>query len=115
MLAERGLTVRAYDPIYAPATMSLQAQYDFVTCTEAVEHFHRPAREWSLLIALLKPTGWLAIMTKLHQGKDAFSTWHYKNDPTHVSFFSRRSFEYLADRDRLRLEFIGNDVILLQA
>ncbi len=114
MLVERGLTVDAYDPIYAPGTNRLQTQYDFVTCTEAVEHFHRPAREWSQLLALLKPTGWLGIMTKLHRGKTAFSTWHYKNDPTHVSFFSRRTFEYLAHRDQLRLEFIGDDVVLFQ-
>ena len=40
--------------------------------------------------------------------------WHYKNDQTHVVFFSRQTFEYLAERDKLDLEFIGNDVILLR-
>ena len=45
---------------------------------------------------------------------EAFACWHYKYDPIHVSFFSPLTFRYLAERDNLELEFIGNDVILLR-
>jgi len=31
-----------------------------------------------------------------------------------VSFFSRETFRYLAKRDGLKVEFVGNDVILLR-
>ena len=53
-------------------------------------------------------------MTKLTDQVTDFANWHYKNDPTHVSFFSSKTFAYLAGRDGFLLEIIGPDVILLQ-
>ena len=103
-----------YDPYFAPDPSVLTRQYDFVTCTEAIEHFNQPAKEWGLLLSMIKPGGWLGLMTKLATDAEAFTRWHYKNDPTHVSFFSRDTFRFLAQRDGLEVEFVGNDVILLR-
>ncbi|MBV1840001.1 MULTISPECIES: class I SAM-dependent methyltransferase [Photobacterium] len=114
MLTEAGHEMAIYDPYFAADPAVLAESYDFVTCTEAIEHFYTPAREWGLLLGLVKPGGWLGLMTKLATDADAFSRWHYKNDPTHVSFFSRETFRYLAQRDGLNVEFVGNDVILLR-
>ena len=114
MLSEAGMTVSNYDPFYADTPALLQRRYHFVTATEVIEHCHRPAREWPLLLQLLQPGGTLALMTKLVIDADAFSRWHYKNDRTHVSFFSRATFDFLAQRDGLNVEFIGNDVIMMQ-
>ncbi|MCG7496752.1 class I SAM-dependent methyltransferase [Vibrio sp. Of7-15] len=114
MIEEAGHQVALYDVYYAPDERVLSKQYDFVTCTEAIEHFYTPSKEWELLLSLVKPGGWLGIMTKLARDVDAFSTWHYKNDATHVSFFSRETFLYLAKEHELAIEFIGNDVILLR-
>ena len=113
MLAEAGFAITTYDPYYADYPERLQQRYDFVTCTEAIEHFYHPGREWRRLLALLKPGGWLGLMTKLARDQAAFANWHYKQDPTHVSFFSRETFLWLAARDGLGIEFIGADVILL--
>ncbi|UTM57226.1 class I SAM-dependent methyltransferase [Photobacterium sp. CCB-ST2H9] len=114
MFREQGHRIAVYDPYYAPDNSVLERQYDFVTCTEAIEHFYTPAREWQLLLSLVKPGGWLGLMTKLATDVEAFSRWHYKNDPTHVSFFSRETFRFLAERDGLTVEFVGNDVIMLR-
>lgn len=114
MLSESGHEMAVYDPYFAPNTSALERTYDFVTCTEAIEHFYMPHREWRQLLSLVKPGGWLAIMTKLVIDADAFKSWHYKNDPTHVSFFSRETFRFLAERDGLDVDFVGNDVILLR-
>ncbi len=114
ILQSQGHNVSLYDPFYFPDESVLSMQYDFVTCTEAIEHFHRPNREWNLLLSLLKPGGWLAIMTKLVLSQERFAQWHYKNDQTHVSFFSRFTFDWLAERDHLNAEYFGNDVVLLQ-
>lgn len=113
MLEEAGHVMSVYDPFYAPDASILGRQYDFVTCTEAIEHFNTPAREWRLLLDLVKPGGRLGIMTRLVTRAEHFPDWHYKNDPTHVSFFSRHTFRYLAKRDGLECEAIGDDVILL--
>jgi hypothetical protein len=114
MLEEMGYRMSTYDPFFAPAPTALARQYDFVTCTEAMEHFHAPAREWTLLLNMLKPGGWLGLMTELAGDVDAFANWHYTNDFTHVSFFSRGTFRYLAARDGLEIEFPDDNVILLR-
>lgn len=113
MLQEQGHKVQVFDPYYADTPDTLQNRYDFVTCTEVVEHFRQPQREFQRLFALLKPTGILAIMTKLVLDADAFSRWHYKNDMTHVSFFSEASIAWLARHYHCDYEIIGKDVILM--
>ena len=103
-----------YDPIYAPQESVLKNRYDFIACSEVVEHFRMPGREFGNLWQLLEPGGWLGIMTKLVLDQQAFSRWHYKNDPTHISFFSRETFSCLAEHFSAGLEFVGSDVILLR-
>ncbi|MBY8275860.1 class I SAM-dependent methyltransferase [Vibrio fluvialis] len=114
MLEEAGYQVALYDIFYHPNEQALATTYDFMTATEVIEHLHDPHRVWQQWLNLVKPGGWIGLMTKMVKDVDAFATWHYKNDLTHVIFFSRHTFEYLAERDQLELEFIGNDVILLR-
>jgi len=113
MFAEAGHAVQLYDPYYVPDSSVLRGHYDFITATEVVEHLHRPGQELERLWALLRPGGMLGIMTKLVIDREAFSRWHYKDDLTHVSFFSRRSFEWLAARWQADMEIIGQDVIIV--
>jgi len=114
MLQEAGQQMAVFDPYFANNPEVLAEQYDFICCTEAIEHFYQPANEWALWLKLLNAKGWLGLMTKLAPEKAAFASWHYKNDPTHVCFFSHDTFLFLANRDGFHVEFIGNDVILLQ-
>ena len=114
ILQEQGHTVDLYDPYYAPQRQTLEMKYDFVTCSEAIEHFYTLKTEWQLLVNLLKPGGWLGIMTKLIDDIDEFPHMHYIKDRTHVRFFSRATFRFLARKDNLAVEFIGDNVILMQ-
>ncbi|WED21906.1 class I SAM-dependent methyltransferase [Vibrio sp. JC009] len=114
LLEQEGHNVELYDIYYYPDTGVLDKTYDFMTATEVIEHLFEPDKVWQQWLNLVKPGGWLGIMTKQVKGVEAFSSWHYKNDLTHVIFFSRETFQYLAERDNLQLEFIGNDVILLR-
>lgn len=114
LMAHAGHKVALYDVFYYPNKEVLTKQYDFVTCTEAIEHFCEPHNEWQLLVSLVKPGGYLAIMTKLVIDQERFKHWHYKNDLTHISFFSRETFVFLARAFNLEVEFVGNDVILFK-
>lgn len=114
MLTETGFTVDLYDSYYVPDKSVLRASYDFICATEVVEHLHRPGDELARLWALLEAGGWLGIMTKLVRDRTAFASWHYKNDPTHVCFFSRRTWQWWAREQGAALEIIGADVILLE-
>lgn len=113
MLQEHGYAMAVYDPFYANDPAVLDRSYDFVTCTEAIEHFARPDVEWRRLLSLLNDGGRLAIMTAFHDEHQDFADWYYKNDPTHVGFYSMMTFEWLARRDGLRAEFFGDSVVIL--
>lgn len=114
MLRQAGCEVALYDTFYAPEESVLDARYDFICATEVVEHLHQPGRELQRLWSMLKPEGWLGVMTKLVKSHDAFVSWHYKRDPTHVCFFSEDTWVWWAQEFGVRLERIGADVIILQ-
>jgi hypothetical protein len=112
MFKEAGYSMEIYDPFYAPEIKPLQSQYDFITASEVVEHLHHPRRELDRLWSCLKPNGLLGIMTKRVIDQEAFSRWHYKNDPTHVCFFSIETFRWLANHWCATLTVPENDVVL---
>lgn len=115
MLRESGFEVALYDFFFYPDDSVLQARcYAFICATEVVEHLHHPGRELERLWSLLQPGGWLAIMTKLVSDQTAFANWHYKNDPTHVCFFSADTWRWWAGEHDASVEIIGADVILLR-
>ena len=114
MLAEQGFPMVDYDIFYARDVSLLEQRYDFLTCTEVVEHFAAPHREWDRFMSLVQGGGWLGIMTQLLTGEVDFEGWYYKNDETHVCFYSRETFHFLAQRHGLTPTFIGDSVILLQ-
>lgn len=95
-LREKGFEIHEYDPIFAPDLRLLEQRYDFVLCSEVAEHFHHPAREFDHLETLLRPGGWLAIMTSFLTDLRHFARWHYHRDPTHVAFYSERTFGCIA-------------------
>lgn len=114
MLSQAGHKLSLYDHFYCNEASVLERPYDFITATEVLEHLFQPGVELARLWTCLKPCGWLGVMTKLVIDKQAFSRWHYKNDLTHVSFFSRCTFEWLAENLGANPTFIGKDVIFLQ-
>ncbi len=114
MLEEAGYEMTTYDPLYAPDASALDLQYDFITCTEVIEHLQDPARVLGRLVDHLHPGAWLVIMTQLLPGRDAFTTWRYRRDRTHLGFYSTATFRHLADMLACRLERAAPDVFALQ-
>lgn len=112
MLEEQGTQVELYDLYYFPQTAVLAREYDFVTATEVVEHLREPASELERMWACVKPGGVLGIMTRLVRNREAFSRWHYKNDPTHIQFFSLPTLHYLAEQWRAGFEQFADDAFI---
>lgn len=114
MLAEAGMTVHLYDHFYVPDASVWEQRYDFITATEVFEHLHAPMQEIERLFAILKPGGWLGIMTKRVRNQTAFTQWHYITDPTHICYYSEATFAWIATRWNAELAFPAADVALLQ-
>lgn len=114
MLSENGFPTTIYDPFYAPDAGVWQRRYDFITASEVVEHLHDPQFELDRLWSRIRPGGVLGIMTKRVYDQDAFATWHYKNDPTHVIFFCEATFDWLSRSWSAELQVVGPDVVLFR-
>jgi len=114
MFTEAGFNMALYDPFFHPDPAALDGRYDFITCTEVVEHLHQPAEVLDQLDGLLKSGGWLGIMTCFQTDDDRFDNWHYRRDPTHVVFYREATFQWLAEHYGWRLEIPRKDVVLLQ-
>jgi hypothetical protein len=114
MLQERGFPTQIYDPFFAPDKSLLEFQYDFITATEVVEHFHHPGIEFRRLDSLLKTNGHLGIMTEIWRDDRPFEKWHYPRDPTHVSFYRPRTMDWIAKSFLYDLEIPARNVVLLR-
>jgi cyclopropane fatty-acyl-phospholipid synthase-like methyltransferase len=97
MLAESGHRDDALRPVLLPrARARCERNYDFITCSETAEHFHHPTDEFDRLDRLLRPGGWLALMTCFQTDDDRFADWHYRKDPTHVVFYREVTMRTIA-------------------
>ena len=115
MLEEAGHRVSLYDPFFAPDPAALARTYDFISCTEVLEHLHAPADELDRLGRLLRPGGLLAIMTCFQTDDDRFAGWHYRRDPTHVVFYREATLRRVAAARGWTCEVPAKDVALLRA
>ncbi len=114
MLRERGYRVRLYDPLYRPDPSFLDQRFEAITCTETAEHFHDPAAEFERLHDLLKPSGWLVVMTRFQTNDNRFADWHYRRDPTHVVFYRPQTFTVLGQRFGWRVATRRPNLVLIQ-
>jgi len=114
MFQEIGHKVALYDPNYARNASVFDQKYDFVTASEVIEHLSDPQGELDRLWQCIKPDGFLGVMTKLVIDQAAFAKWHYKNEPTHICFYSKDTFQWLADHWNAELQFYGQDVMIFQ-
>jgi hypothetical protein len=103
MMEESGLSVSIYDPFFAPDESVLDHRYDVITCTETAEHFHQPSRDFHRLAQMIAPGGMLGLMTTLLEDDVDFENWHYRRDVTHVSFYRKRTIDFIAGKYGLRL------------
>ena len=114
MLEEMGHNVSIYDLYFAPNNMILKKQYDFITCTETVEHFSDPKTEFEKFQKMLNPKGWIGIMTSIIEDPKLFLDWHYNRDPTHLSFYSHKTMNWIAKKFNWTAKFYGLNVTLFK-
>lgn len=112
MLSEAGHRMSVWDPIYYPDEPVLKHQYDFVTCTEVVEHMHQPLEEFRRIDHLLRPGGLFGVMTMFQTDDAKFAGWHYRRDPTHVMFFRVRTMTILGQVLGWRVQLARQSVMI---
>lgn len=114
MLADAGMAMSLYDPFFYDSAEVLARQYDFLTCTEVVEHLYRPADGFRQMDGLLRPGGWLGVMTCFQTDDARFANWHYRRDPTHVVFYREHTLSVIAGQRGWELTIPRKDVALFR-
>ena len=91
LLRDSGYKIELYDPFFWNNVKSLKCKYDYIICCEAIEHFRNPGNEFKLLRSLMNKNGMLLCKTSLYNETLDFESWYYKNDPTHVVFYTEKT------------------------
>ncbi|WP_405207632.1 class I SAM-dependent methyltransferase [Aquimarina sp. LLG6339-5] len=95
MLRNIGYNITTYDPFFDPNPKALDQTYDYIACCEVMEHFYNPNQEFKLLHSLLQKKGSLYCKTYLYNESIDFNSWWYKNDPTHVFFYTQKTLNWI--------------------
>ncbi|MCP4180566.1 MAG: class I SAM-dependent methyltransferase [bacterium] len=114
MFSEAGHEMNIYDHYFDNDRSVFEKKYDFITATEVVEHLFDPLGELDHLWSCLKHGGYLGIMTNLVKEKNSFPKWYYKDDETHVTFFTKKTFQWLQTKWDSSLNFVRDDVIIFK-
>ena len=114
MLEEYGHTMELYDKFYADNDSVFDKKYDFITATEVLEHLSEPMEEISRLSGILSNQGYLAVMTQILTSQIDFSSWYYKNDPSHIGFFTKKSLNFLASYLNIEVSFVSERVVFFK-
>ena len=96
MMSEDGYGTDNYDPIFRPDTCVFDRNYEFIVSTETIEHFSDVKTDFDLINQILGFSGVFAVMTSIRYANIDFDSWHYRYDPTHVSFYSPETMVYIA-------------------
>lgn len=115
ILHQAGHSVSLYDAFYYPDNVVLKRHYyDVITATEVIEHLHHPKREIAAWMSYLKPDGILGVMTKIVIDAERFAGWHYKNDLTHVAFYSAETFNYIGKTLNMQWRAVAQDAFIFE-
>ncbi|WP_038047844.1 class I SAM-dependent methyltransferase [Thioalkalivibrio sp. ALJ16] len=115
LLRARGYTLDAWDPAFAPQRpQPPSGGWDFISCTEVLEHLHHPLQTLTAMVAALGPGGILAMMTEWPPPAAGFRRWHYRRDPTHVAFYGPHTLHWIAARLGCTLELPAADIALFR-
>ena len=98
-----------YDPYFAPRHEYERKTYDLITATETLEHIQDPLGTLRMLKEHLNSKGILSIMTLFHPNEEGlFKKWWYRKDPTHISFYTPKTFSILSERIGMSMVMIDD-------
>ncbi len=116
LLKQEGFETDVYDKYFSPEKIHLNKKYDLITATELFEHLKAPLPTLKLLKSLLNKNGIIAIMTLFHKNDiEEFKKWWYRRDSTHISFYTPKTFECMANLLGMKTKIVDQkNICLLQ-
>jgi len=116
LLRRKNLEVDHYDLYFFPEKIYETKKYDLITSTEVFEHLKEPKVILKTLVNALNDKGYIILMTQFPSKSDEeFLNWWYRRDVTHISFFSPKSFEIMAEEVGLKtVKLMNKNIVVFQ-
>ena len=111
ILKKNGFKVELYDPFFFKNENIFFRKFNFITCSEVVEHFFKPYEEFKKIDELLAEKSWFAVMTSFMTEDYLFKHWYYRRDPTHVVFYKKITFKVIANQRNWELTFPSKNLV----
>ena len=109
LLERRGFDVDKFDPYYFPEKIYEEKIYDLITSTEVFEHMSDPLSAMETISSRLQQGGILGLMTHFHKNNDEeFLSWWYKKDSTHITFYTHKTFAFLAKKFGFEIVYLDD-------
>ena len=112
ILKEENYNIVDYDPFFHVYPEFLEEKYDYISSCEVIEHFYNPYKEFKLLRSMLSQNSKMYIMTQPYTENIDFGSWYYKNDVTHVFFYTQRTFEWIKKEFNFTSVNVGKRLIV---
>lgn len=110
LLKKKGYAVDTYDLFFHPSESFQFKTYNLITLTEVLEHLPNPLEVLEALKWKLAPQGFIALMTLFHPNdSEKFSKWWYRRDATHVSFYTVKTIQRLAEILEMKVLFTDGE------
>jgi len=124
-LKERGVDVTPLDPMTHGylKDQNYSDKFDVIIAIEVIEHLTDLWKEFAELDKVLSKNGIMIFSTLLtnlfidlpeSQSKESFAGWTYKDDPTHVCFYSNRAISVLAKISGYESFVYGHNLFVLK-
>lgn len=106
-LRSMGLAVDSYEPMFHGdfKTANYAFEYDLVILNQVFEHLEEILKVVADICSVTRHGGIIFISTLMTDEAinnpdhfiELFRNWWYKDDPTHISFYCTRTFEYICE------------------
>jgi hypothetical protein len=98
LFAQLPIDYYAFDPYFKNDLNLLDRQYDVIVMTEVIEHLREPSHVLNQLKKITFSNGHIIVMTQFFSEKTDFKNWHYRRDPTHIAFFSKKTMSHIKEQ-----------------
>ncbi len=110
-LVPETVQIKGWDPYFNTEHTIKEQEADLVLCLEVAEHFEKPLEGFQGLSNACKNGGIVAVQTMITKDtQDEFSKWWYKEDSTHVTFYSIAGLKKCASKVGLEYNTSINSV-----
>ena len=112
IMKKDGYKIDVYDPFFFPNSNIFLKKFNFIACSEVVEHLFKPYEEFIKIDNLMDYNAWFGVMTSFMTEDYLFKDWHYRRDPTHVVFYKKKPFEVIAYQNNWNVLFPSKNIVL---